>query len=297
MTDEDKNRGTQRRHRSPTDKSQGTQIMPHDDLFSQKERGARQSQGHSPGRAHGAWTLADDAVSTVKQRQATTAAGARQFILDHLLRAVTSRGEFDPGRMLDELRGYRLSTDSVIDIYIPAIARILGEMWQDSTLDFAGVTVGSMRLQSLLSIASTEALDFMRPIDDALFMLVTVPMGEQHFLGAFVLAAQLRRLGARVDVSFSENAQEFVSRVTCDPPDMILFSASGKASLDTVSRLVQEISREMDSPPLTSIGGGAADTLRAGGDNSGVDLVSQSAKDALSFAAKRKARLPRQAGR
>lgn len=263
--------------------------MPQDDHSSFNARGERQSRGAS--------ALAEDAVSLLNKRQTKTAAGARQFILDHLLRAVTNRAEFDAGRMLDELRGHRLSTDSVIDIYVPAVARILGEMWEDNTLDFAAVTVGSMRLQSLLSIASTEALDFLRPIEDAHYMLITVPLGEQHFLGAFVLAAQLRRLGARVDVSFSETAPDFVSRVICDTPDMILFSASCKASLATISQLVLDISKVMDKCPLIAVGGGAACILHEGGNKSGIDLVTHSAKEALSFVVRRKGRSSGQAGK
>jgi hypothetical protein len=263
--------------------------MPQDDHSGFHTRGDRQSRGAS--------SLAENAVTLLSQRQTTTAAGARQFILDHLLRSVTSRKEFDAGQMLDELRGHRLSTDSVIDIYVPAIARILGEMWQDSTLDFAAVTVGSMRLQSLLSIASAESLDFLRPVESAHYMLITVPCGEQHSLGAFVLAAQMLRLGARVDMSFCETANDFVSRVICDPPDMILFSASCKASLATICQLALDISHVLDRPPLTAVGGHAIQYIDGSKGVSGIDLVTNTAKDALSFVARKKGRVSGQANR
>jgi len=149
--------------------------------------------GHSTGASAGASALAESAVSTLSQRQAMTTSGTRQFVIDHMLRAVCNRAGFDATAMLAELRGHRLSVDAVIDMYVPAVARLLGDMWKEDDIDFATVTVGSMRLQALLSIASVESLDFIRPVDDALAMLVVVPLGEDHSLGAFVLAAQLRR--------------------------------------------------------------------------------------------------------
>lgn len=261
--------------------------MPQDDHSGFNIRGDRQARGAS--------ALAENAVSLVNKRQTTTIAGARQFILDHMLRSVTVNGEFDPARMLDELRGHRLSVDSVIDIYVPAVARILGEMWEDNTVDFAAVTVGAMRLQSLLSLASAEAMDFLRPMEHAHYMLITVPSGEQHFLGAFVLAAQLRRLGARAEISFCEPAPDFVSRVICDTPDMILFSASCRASLETVSQLALDVVNVLDERPLMSLGGGATRHLDGNEGMAEIDLVTNKAKDALSFVSKHKGRLSGQA--
>lgn len=262
--------------------------MQHDDHSGFGRRGERQARGAS--------ALAQNAVTLLSKRQTTTSVGARQFIVDHLLRSVTSRNEFDADRMLDELRGHRLSVDSVIDIYVPTIARILGEMWEESELDFAGVTVGSMRLQSLLSIASTDTLDFLRPVENSHFMLVTVPEGEQHSLGAFVLAAQLRRLGARVDVSFCEQSSDFVSRVICDTPDMVLFSASCSGSLATISQLVLDISNVVHKSPLIAVGGTASQHGEVEQKNSGFDLVTNSAREALTFVVNSQGRRPDQAG-
>ncbi len=258
--------------------------MPQDGQNGFSTRGARQTRGAS--------VLAENAVSLLNQRQAVTPSGARQFVLDHLLRAVTSTQEFDAGQMLDELRGHRLSVDAVIDMYVPAIARLLGAMWEDNDLDFAAVTVGAMRLQSLLSIASAEALDFVRRPNNSPFMLITIPEGEQHSLGAFVLTAQLRRLGCRVDMSFCERASDFVSRVICDPPDMVLFCASCRASLESVSQLVLDTSKVLSPMPYVALGGPATkenDDLL--GDMSSVDLVSSVAKDAMAFVVENKGRL------
>jgi len=225
--------------------------------------------------------LAASAVSVLSKRQSVTTAGARQFILDHMLRAVIGPVEFDVSGMLDELRGHRLSVDAIIDTYVPAVACILGELWMEDDVDFATVTVGTMRLQSLLSLASFEALDFIRPLENAPFMLVVMPLGEQHSLGAFVLCAQLRRLGARVDMSFCETEPDLVSRVLCDVPDMVLFSASSRQTLETVSQIVQSFTSVLPEKPMLSVGGSLGETAEVAKDITGVDLVTTSARQVM----------------
>ncbi|MFK7876963.1 MAG: B12-binding domain-containing protein [Paracoccaceae bacterium] len=263
--------------------------MQDDDPDTYMFRAARQTSGAS--------ALAQTAVTELTRRQGVTPSGARQFILDHMMRSILSRGDFDPNQMLTEMRGHRLSVDAVIDIYVPAAARILGEMWQTDDIDFASVTVGSMRLQALLSIASVESLDFVRPLENAMHMVIAVPLGEQHTLGAFVLGAQLRRLGVRVDVSFCERAPDFASRVLCDPPEAILFTASCRATLETVSQLVLNARKILPGPPVLVLGGSATGSTGEAKEISGVDLVTQSARDVVSFTTQRQTRMPDQARR
>ncbi len=255
--------------------------MTADDHSTSPRAPARQSAGAS--------ALAESAVSILSRRQSITQRGARQFILDHLTRAVLSRGDFHADDMLDELRGHRLSVDAVIDVYVPAVARRLGEMWQDDVADFASVTVGSLRLQTLLSLASAESLDFASDIHRSTTVLVVIPLGEQHSLGAFVLAAQLRRLGARIDVSFCEMPEDLVSRVLCDPPDGIMFTASCRATLETVSRIVLDISKVLATPPLFAIGGGLGETASVAKEITGVDVVTSAARDAMTLVSARTA--------
>ena len=238
-----------------------------------------------PGHIAGTSELAHSAMSVLSQRQEVTAAGARQYIVDHLMRAICSRRHFDPAGMLEELRGHRLPVDAVIDTYVPTAARQLGYMWKDDTADFATVTIGAMRLQALLSAASAESLDFVRPLDDTVFMLVVVPPGEQHSLGAFVLAAQLRRLGARVDMSFCEEPTDFVSRVICDTPDMILFSASSTATLESIRRLALDCRNVVSRCPLFALGGSLGNPVDVAKDISGIDHVTCCAREVMARAA------------
>lgn len=245
----------------------------------------------------GASDLAKNAVSILNQRQSYTVGGARQFVLDHLIRAILSGAGFDPVQMMEELKGHRLSPDAIIDIYVPAAAHVLGDKWQHDEVDFASVTVGSLRLQSLLSAAAIESPDFLRAADNVITMLIVVPLGEQHTLGAFVLAAQLRRLGVRVDVSYCETATDVVSRILTDPPNMVLFTASLRATLETVAHLVLDVRKVVTTPIFFALGGGFSEPDEVAKDISGVDLVTQQARNAVSFVASQRDTAPDRTGR
>lgn len=234
--------------------------------------------------------LASQVIDVLCERQSVHGPGARKFVLDYLMRAITRKDNFLPALMLEELRGHRLTPDMIIDTYVPLVAQELGELWTRDVLDFAQVTVGSMRLQSLLSEAAGEIVPIPRraqPYQNELSALVVVPMGEQHFLGASVLAAQLRRIGVSTSVSFCEVDTQLIVRVEMDVPDMVLFSVARPEALEVVCRTVKKIKRAVNPAPVLAIGGamrGDAAMLR---DETGVDLVTSVAKDVVAFSAKR----------
>lgn len=237
----------------------------------------------SVGQSRGTSVLANSAVSLLKERQTTTSSGAKQFLVEYLTQSILNRSGFVPDEILDELRGHRLSVDAIIDIYVPEAARSMGQMWMDDEADFASVTVASMRLQALLSLASSESLHVVRPVNNTVSALIVVPLGEQHTLGTFILAAQLRRLGADVDLSFCETSTDFVSRVFTQQPDMILFTASGRATLETVGQLVLNLSKALPTSPLCVLGGAFVEEDDVAKGISGVDLVTRCAREALSL--------------
>ena len=134
--------------------------------------------------------LASQVISVLCERQTSAPSGARQIVVDYLLRAATSRNSFDAVLVMEELRGYRLTIDAIIDLYIPQVAARMGVQWQTSDIDFASVTVGVLRLQALLGEASSALAHSSAGAHDAPLALVVVAEGGQRFLGASVVAAQ-----------------------------------------------------------------------------------------------------------
>ncbi|MEX0310713.1 MAG: cobalamin B12-binding domain-containing protein [Tateyamaria sp.] len=232
-------------------------------------------------------SLAGEVISILSERQAVGPAGARQIAVDYLVRAITRREEFDAHLVMEEMSTYRMTLDALIDLYIPQAAAHLGALWKSSDLDFAAVTIGALRLQSLLGEAAHGLTRHEADTEGVFHALVVVPETEQHFLGASVVAAQLRRLGCDVSLSINETAPQIINRVVYDRPEMVLFSCARAAALETVRRTVTRIKSAVDPVPVLAAGGGVcgqADEIR---DQTGVDLVTNTAKDVVGFTTKR----------
>ncbi|MEL7166895.1 MAG: cobalamin B12-binding domain-containing protein [Pseudomonadota bacterium] len=231
--------------------------------------------------------LAAQVMAELYERQSGGQTGTRPVVVDYLLRAVTSRDAFNAGLVFEELRGHRLTVDAIIDLYIPSVAARMGEQWILSEIDFASVTVGALRLQSLLGEASSELASMDRRAGELPVALVVVPEGEQHFLGASVVAAQLRRLGCEVSLSIAEPQKQILNRVLYDHPHMVLLSCSRVAGLESIEQTVKKIKTAVSPAPVLALGGavtGETETLRT---RTGVDLVTKAAKDVVGFYTRR----------
>ncbi|WP_299632511.1 B12-binding domain-containing protein [uncultured Roseobacter sp.] len=243
-------------------------------------RGLQQSRPNEVG------VFATRVISALRERQVVCSDGVRQFVLDHLVRAILTPGDCDPAQLFEELRGHRLSVDAVIDLYIPRAACCLGQSWVDDDITFADVTVGALRLQAFLEEASAQSRLELVTNDARLRAIVVLPRGEQHFLGVSVVAAQLRRMGCEVSVSFDECLDALSARVIEEQPDMVLISCSRRETLETIKETVQVI-RQVPMGPMIALGGAVmldADDLK---ERTGVDIVTGTAKDAVAFCSKR----------
>ncbi|MBW4708284.1 cobalamin B12-binding domain-containing protein [Roseobacter sp. YSTF-M11] len=237
--------------------------------------------------------FASTVISVLRDRQVVCSDGVRQFVLEHLVRAILVRGEFDPRLVMEELRGHRLSIDKIIDLYIPKAACVLGQSWVDDDVSFADVTIGAMRLQSLLGEASSQGdLDFAAD-DRRLHALVVLPQCQQHFLGVSVVAAQLRRIGCEVTQSFDEPLGALNARLMEERPDLILISCARLETLETVSETVQTIRATLSTGPVIALGGGVLDEVENLKERTGVDIVTNDAKDVVSFCSRRNKTLRR----
>lgn len=234
-------------------------------------------------RASGTDRLAAHVISVLQQRQAPQQQGVRQFIFDYLVRSVVYQPEFMPDLVLAELRGFRLNVDTIIDVYVPAVAYHLGEMWVRSEITFAQVTIGALRLQSILSEATQDYISVGLPSTADLTLLFVVPDGEQHFLGASVATAQLRRLGCNVNVSFGEDDETIVSRLLHVPHDAVLFTCARTAGLETITQTVFSVRNLVRPAPLLFLGGAIVGDKNTVKEKTGVDEVTNTTTDVVSL--------------
>jgi MerR family transcriptional regulator, light-induced transcriptional regulator len=158
-----------------------------------------------PQGAGGVASLASDVVARLVSGRAHATVRLREDLIDRFLTAVVSVDLTDFETLKPDLQRARITPILFADRYVPEIARRLGKAWEDDTMSFAEVTMGVSRLQAILrQIGSDWVADSYRGSHRRLAtVLLIVPGGEQHTLGAFVLMGQLRRMGISVCLRIS----------------------------------------------------------------------------------------------
>jgi methylmalonyl-CoA mutase cobalamin-binding subunit len=124
--------------------------------------------------------------------------GLHAPLLARLMQVVRAGDPAPVYALRPEMRRARVSAAMLADHYIPAVARRLGQDWVDDCASFADVSIGTARLQAILrDIGSGWSADDDGARDGPAVLLL-VPEGEQHTLGAMVVIGQLRRAGVSV---------------------------------------------------------------------------------------------------
>jgi len=146
------------------------------------------------------------------------------------------------------------------DLYVPALARQMGDAWCKDEMSFAGVTIGVSRLQSLLrDLGPAWAGDTLAE-PDAPTVLLALGKEIYHTLGAMVLAGQLRRKGLSVTLLLGATNDEIVTTLEQGDYDALFLSASIGESLDNLSRMVESVRTKIGEPPPIVIGGTILET-------------------------------------
>lgn len=230
--------------------------------------------------------LASRVISVLRDRQDGSADGVRQFVLDYLFQSLLAQCAFVAPDIAEDLRAHRVTVDTIIDVYIPQAARLLGEKWVNDEITFSQVTIGTLRLQALLSEISAGNCNAHLGDRNRLHTLIVVPQGEQHFLGANVVAAQLRRIGCEVAMSFDETHEVLRGRVKFDAPDLVLITCSREGTLESVARTVAVLRSEPNDGLIIALGGAVTGSEKNLKEVTDVDIVTSSAAAAVAFCTK-----------
>jgi methanogenic corrinoid protein MtbC1 len=146
----------------------------------------------------------------------------------------------------------------VTDELLPRAARDLGTAWEDDRLTFAEVTLAVSRLQHMLHAESdaNQARAELQPGHGG-SALVLVPPGEQHTLGAVLVAAQLRRRGVSVCLRFGPPPSELRHLLRSRQFDCAMVSVCRPEALDLCSHLVEMLHGAGERSLPVVIGGAA----------------------------------------
>ena len=176
------------------------------------------------------------------------------------------------GRLVDVMREAHIADDTIVDHYIPEVARRLGVDWVENRLSFAEVTVGSARLQSIVrDLLADPAPDF----GGGPSVAVLVAPDETHTLGAAVIASQLRRQGAAVTLTL-----DGADPVADGSYDAVFVSVATSAALVTLPDFVKKLRVIYGGAPIV-VGGAAIGRKGNAKDASGADHVATDISEAI----------------
>jgi methylmalonyl-CoA mutase cobalamin-binding subunit len=157
-----------------------------------------------------------------------------------------------------QMRELGVSHHEIKTVYVPAIARKLGDSWLNDTATFSDVTVGCARLQATVRrLESTEEAHHIHVANKITprNCLVVVPEGAQHTVGAVVLTDQLRTVGADVTLALGVGGAAAARLVRSQPFHAVMISASSGESIEKLRGLVQS-ARQNCADSKIFLGGG-----------------------------------------
>lgn len=219
---------------------------------------------------------------------ATLSGGADETGLDAEILARICDAVLSPDRYWSDAGLSSLVTRGVppralMDLYIPAVARSFGESWLADGHSFAEVTIAVARLQGWLR-ELVPAEDPLAPVRlDVPEVLVVVPEGSHHTLGAMVATAQFRRLGAAVQVSLGQDVETIGARVRQHRFDLVALSAGGSEKLEFLRTVINILRTGLAPAPWVVIGGPILSEVHDVGVRVGADAATSDPEEALAL--------------
>ncbi|WP_245306301.1 cobalamin B12-binding domain-containing protein [Roseovarius aestuariivivens] len=222
-------------------------------------------------------------MRTVSSKSNTTEPRTREQWVARLCEALMSESEASYQSVLSSLMATGVSSQEIYQSYIPSAARYLGELWVSDQASFVDVTVGASRLQSLFR--TDAAASTMRWTDRSVplgqSVLMVIPEFEQHALGAFVAADNMRRHGLWVHMAIGLKNSELVELVRSSRFAMIGVTAATRSSIEKVTGMVDYLRTNADYVPPIVVGGRAVDEDEKLVMRTGADFAVRTAREAI----------------
>jgi methanogenic corrinoid protein MtbC1 len=209
--------------------------------------------------------LAATALTFVAHRQRDTGRGIIAERAAQLQQAVTEGSTAEAFAVVRQMARAGIAPADIADLYVPAVARQLGDLWCSDEISFATVTIGVARLQGLLREIEALAVLPRRAGHAGFSLLVLVAEGVDHTLGAMVLTGQMRRAGHAVRLILGAQAEAVTTAVSATRFDAVLISAPRGTSAGRLKPLVNAIRTASAKPPPVVIGGTVLDAARDDG--------------------------------
>lgn len=184
---------------------------------------------------------------------------------------VVSRN-YDQMGVVDALARRGCSRELVVDFCIPMAARILGDEWVRDLRNFAQVTLGTARLGEILKELGLSTRDC--PGQDSAAILLVACRGEQHILGAQVLADQLCRRKQQVKLIVDAAWQDVLKLCQTGDFSALMFTCAGIHALPQLTESVNKVRQFVGEGLPIIIGGQMVEIDAKNLSRLPVDLVS-----------------------
>lgn len=235
------------------------------------------------GRGPGIRFLVESALRSVASASQNATPRTRKGWIDQLCAALVSESETSHKAVIASLIATGISQREVLQSFVPEASRALGEMWVQDRASFVDVTLGAARLQAIYREyeegTGSRWLDRSVPLGQSVLMVI--PDFEQHSLGAFAAADQLRRYGLWVHMGIGLTRDELTKLVANGRFSMVGLSVGTMKSVEKVTELIDYVRAETpDCPPIV-IGGRVVDDARMIERRTGADHAVKSIREAI----------------
>lgn len=212
--------------------------------------------------ARAARVLAASAIAEVARRyapgrpsgRARGSGGAGAPTMEELCAALYDEDGLARHRVFSRFRAYGVTGEEVIAKLIPAAARRLGELWVEDSIGFVDVTLGAARLQEAARANEPKGTDGQASMSQP-SILLCVPEGEDHTLGAFVAADRFRRAGFWVRLVIGCTPADAAEAAASRSFAMVGLSAGSRRLVQPLADMVGAIRGRLSDPPPIFIGG------------------------------------------
>jgi len=226
--------------------------------------------------------LVESALRKVMSTKEADAPRGRDEWVAYLATSLMSDSETSHRAAIASLLASGVRSEELFDTYVPAAAHRLGELWVKDKVSFVDVTVAASRLQALFRGRpdGTGRVDGGAiPLGES--VLMAIPAFEDHSLGAFVAADQLRRHGLWVHMAIGLTNQEFAGLLETRRFSLLGLSAGTWNTLEKLTEVVDYLRANLQHVPPIVIGGRVVKDPAKIIERTGADFAVRTAREAV----------------
>lgn len=233
--------------------------------------------GGTDGVAH----FAAEVLARLVKNEPVAGAVLNEALVLRLMQAVATGDPEAFGVLRADFKRARVPAAVLADHYIPEVARRLGKGWADDCMTFADVTMGTARLQAMLREIGQDWYADASGAAEGPTLLVILPEGEHHTLGAMVLAARLRRSGVSVSLRIGDPPPVLATFVRGRSFDGALISVACHERLEFAAKLVKTLKEATKGTLKIAVGGAVLASGEYTASDTGADVVTNDIEVAL----------------